>query len=83
MRPVIAKDSDTGKIVSCALWFFPRGGTSTREVIDAGWVGDGEWASDVNKESLETLIELKRKKREDLMKGKPHVCKLLYLDCPP
>ncbi len=70
MRPVVAKDSDTGEIVSYAVWFF-----FPEKDNDAGGEIGGEWPSDVNREPLEALIELKKKKRVELMKGKPYACK--------
>jgi hypothetical protein len=70
MRPVVAKDSDTGEIVSYALWFF-----FPEKDNDAGEETGADWPSDVNREPLEALIELKKKKRVELMKGKPYACK--------
>lgn len=75
-RPVVVKDSETGELISYALWMFF---TENKEMEneETGWLG-GEWPSDVNKEPLDALVEEGKKKREDLMKGKPYACMCDY-----
>lgn len=78
-RPVVVKDSETGELVSYALWkFFTEGNKGKEEKSSLG----DEWPSDVNKEPLDILHKEGTKKREDLMEGKPHACMCACSDNP-
>lgn len=79
LRRVIARDDgDTGEVVGYALWSFVRENQAGIETTDAGGVG-GEWSGDVNKGLLEAWIGLRKRKREEVMGGKPHACMLIFL----
>lgn len=75
-RQVVVKDSESGDIVSYALWYFFTG-TEEKDgeegVVGAGWL-DGGWPSDANEEALDALVEEGTKKRKALMGTRPHAC---------
>lgn len=81
LRRVIARDAgdgdgNPGEVVGYALWSFVQSTQAEMEIetTDAGGLR-GEWPGDVKREVLEAWINIRKKKREEVMQGKPHACK--------
>ena len=76
-RAIIVKDADTGEIVSYALWMF-----FTKNEGDTEGGGSSDLPSDVNKGPAEALFAEGKKKRQELMEGKPHACMFSAVNFP-
>lgn len=75
LRRVLARDDgDSGKVVGYALWSFVRESQAAIETTDAGGLWS-EWPGDVKKEVLAAWVGLRKRKREEIMRGKPHACR--------
>lgn len=75
LRRVLARDSgDTGGVISYALWSFVQESQAEIKTTDAGGLWS-EWPGDVMKEVLAAWIGMRKTKREEIMRGKPHACR--------
>lgn len=77
-----------GEIVSCAMWNFfgmPEEEGAAEEGVggdrrrDEGGAYYASWPPDAHHEALKALVEMGRKKREDIMGKKRYACKYISL----